>query len=38
VRVYLNSNYGGPSQLFAVGQWANLNATLKDNNASHKLL
>jgi hypothetical protein len=38
IRVYFNSNYGGASQLFASGQAANLNSTLFDNNASHKVL
>jgi len=38
VRVYFNSNYGGPSQLFAAGQAGDLNSTLRDNNASHRLL
>ncbi|MEU0880476.1 CHAP domain-containing protein [Lentzea sp. NPDC005914] len=38
VRVYFNSNYGGASQDFAPGASGNLNATLKNNNASHKFL
>ena len=36
VRVYFNSGYGGTYQSFAAGAKANLNATLKNNNASHK--
>lgn len=35
VKVYFNSNYGGSSQTIAAGASANLNATLKNNNASH---
>ena len=35
VTVYYNSNYGGASQTFAPGARANLNATLKNNEASH---
>jgi surface antigen len=35
VTVYFNSNYGGASQSFAAGAKGNLNATLKNNNASH---
>ncbi|UIJ35651.1 CHAP domain-containing protein [Allobranchiibius sp. GilTou73] len=35
MRVYFNSNYGGASQSFAAGAKGNLNATLKNNNASH---
>lgn len=38
VRVYVNSNYGGGTQDFAAGAKGNLNGTLKNNNASHKLL
>ncbi|MBD2898101.1 CHAP domain-containing protein [Spirillospora sp. NPDC000708] len=38
VRVYYNSNYGGSSQDFAAGAKGNLNATLKNNNASHQIL
>jgi peptidoglycan hydrolase-like amidase len=38
VRVYYNSNFAGPHQDFAPGVKANLNATLKNNNASHELL
>ena len=38
VRVYFNSNYAGASQDFAAGAKGNLNATLKNNNASHELL
>ncbi|MGX1883622.1 peptidase inhibitor family I36 protein [Streptomyces sp. NPDC055287] len=34
VRVYFNSNLGGPSQLIKRNTGANLNATLKNNNAS----
>ena len=37
VTVYYNSGYAGASQTFASGQAANLNATLSNNNASHKL-
>jgi len=36
VRVYFNSSYGGAYQSIAAGAKANLNATLKNNNASHK--
>ncbi len=36
VRVYFNSNYGGASQDFKPGAKGNLNATLKNGNASHK--
>ncbi len=36
VTVYYNSNYGGSSQSFASGAKTNLNATLKNNNASHR--
>jgi surface antigen len=35
VKVFFNSNYGGASQAFAAGAKGNLNATLKNNNASH---
>jgi hypothetical protein len=38
VRVYFNSNFGGATQDFAAGAKGNLNATLKNNNASHELL
>jgi peptidoglycan hydrolase-like amidase len=38
VRVYFNSNNAGASQDFAAGAKGNLNATLKNNNASHELL
>jgi hypothetical protein len=38
VRVYFNSNFAGASQDFAPGAKGNLNATLKNNNASHQLL
>ena len=38
VRVYFNSNFAGASQDFAPGAKGNLNATLKNNNASHELL
>ena len=38
VRVYFNSNNAGASQDFAPGAKGNLNATLKNNNASHELL
>lgn len=36
VTVYYNSGYGGASQGIAAGNQANLNATLKNENASHK--
>ena len=36
VRVYFNSNYAGTYQEIQAGAKANLNATLKNNNASHK--
>jgi murein DD-endopeptidase MepM/ murein hydrolase activator NlpD len=36
VRVHFNSGYGGASQDFAAGAKGNLNATLKNNNASHR--
>ncbi|MET8147911.1 SpoIID/LytB domain-containing protein [Actinoplanes sp. NPDC049668] len=38
VRVFFNSNFAGASQDFASGAKGNLNATLKNNNASHELL
>lgn len=38
VRVYFNSNAGGPHQDIAPGAKANLNTTLKNQNASHELL
>ena len=38
VRVYFNSGYAGTYQDFAPGAKANLNATLKNQNASHELL
>ncbi|RAJ32057.1 surface antigen [Kitasatospora sp. SolWspMP-SS2h] len=38
VRVYFNSGYAGASQDFAPGAKGNLNATLKNNNASHQFL
>ena len=38
VRVYFNSNFAGAHQDFAAGAKGNLNATLKNNNASHELL
>ena len=37
VTVYYNSNYGGASQTIAAGASANLNATLQNNNASHRI-
>ncbi|GAB3350538.1 peptidase inhibitor family I36 protein [Micromonospora halotolerans] len=37
VVVYYNSNFAGASQSFAAGAKANLNATLKNNNASHNI-
>ena len=37
VTVYFNSNYGGAHQSFAAGAKGNLNATLKNNNASHAI-
>jgi hypothetical protein len=37
VVVYYNSNFGGASQSFAAGAKGNLNATLKNNNASHDI-
>lgn len=36
VRVYFNTGYGGATQDFAAGAKGNLNATLKNNNASHQ--
>jgi murein DD-endopeptidase MepM/ murein hydrolase activator NlpD len=36
VTVYYNSGYAGASQAIAAGAKANLNATLKNENASHK--
>jgi len=38
VRVYFNTDYAGSSQDIAAGAKANLNATLKNNNASHAFL
>ncbi|WP_405102226.1 peptidase inhibitor family I36 protein [Micromonospora sp. NBC_01412] len=38
VRVYFNSNFAGASQDFASGASGNLNATLKNNNASHEIV
>ncbi len=38
VRVYYNSNYGGAYQDFKPGTKGNLNATLKNQNASHAFL
>ncbi|BFU47606.1 SpoIID/LytB domain-containing protein [Krasilnikovia sp. MM14-A1004] len=38
VRVYFNSGFNGAHQDFDPGEKANLNATLKNNNASHDLL
>lgn len=37
VTVYFNSGYAGPSQTIAANSKANLNSTLKNENASHKL-
>jgi surface antigen len=37
VTVYFNSFYAGASQSFAAGAKGNLNATLKNNNASHSI-
>jgi hypothetical protein len=37
VRVYFNSDFGGSHQDFAAGAKGNLNATLKNNNASHEV-
>src|SRR5689334_12769820 len=36
VQVYYNSGFGGHSQDFAPGEKGNLDATLKNNNASHQ--
>lgn len=36
VTVYFKSRYRGASQTFAAGQAADLNATLRDDNASHR--
>jgi hypothetical protein len=36
VRVFFNSFYGGTSQLFGAGSIGNLNASLSNNNASHR--
>ncbi|WP_157494652.1 CHAP domain-containing protein [Kutzneria sp. 744] len=38
VVVYFNSNFGGASQSIAPGAKANLDATLKNNNASHQFV
>ncbi|PRY14561.1 peptidase inhibitor family I36 protein [Kineococcus rhizosphaerae] len=38
VRVYYNSNFAGAHQDFAAGTRGNLNATLKNNDASHEFL
>ncbi|MBO2453514.1 peptidase inhibitor family I36 protein [Actinomadura barringtoniae] len=37
VRVYYNSNFGGRYQDIKAGAKANLNSTLKNNNASHQI-
>ncbi|CCH69615.1 exported hypothetical protein [Phycicoccus elongatus Lp2] len=37
VTVFYNSGYAGDSQTFAAGAKGNLNATLKNENASHRL-
>jgi hypothetical protein len=37
VTVYFNSGYAGSSQSFASGAKGNLNSTLKNNNASHRI-
>ncbi|MEV6237863.1 peptidase inhibitor family I36 protein [Lentzea sp. NPDC051838] len=37
VTVYFNSGYAGPSQTIAANTKTNLNSTLKNENASHKL-
>ncbi|MET7667369.1 peptidase inhibitor family I36 protein [Micromonospora luteifusca] len=37
VKVYFNSNFAGSTQSFAAGAKGNLNATLKNNNASHDI-
>lgn len=34
VTIYYNSNYGGPKQKISRNSWANLNSSLKNNNAS----
>jgi hypothetical protein len=36
VKVYYNSGYGGASQSFSGGSSGNLNATLSNENASHR--
>ena len=38
VRVYFNSGYAGAYQDFAAGAKGNLNATLKNHNASHQFI
>ena len=38
VRVYFNSGYAGAHQDFAAGAKGNLNATLKNQNASHQFI
>jgi peptidoglycan hydrolase-like amidase len=38
VRVYFNTDYAGSYQDFAAGAKGNLNATLKNNDASHQFL
>jgi len=38
VFVYYTSGYQGASQAFGVGQAANLNSSLWDNNASHRFI
>ncbi|WP_329112833.1 peptidase inhibitor family I36 protein [Streptomyces sp. NBC_01353] len=38
VVIYYNTGQRGPSQLIPRFSWANLNATLKNNNASHKFV
>ncbi len=37
VTVFYNSGFGGAGQAFAAGAKANLNATLKNENASHRI-
>lgn len=37
VTVYFNTNYGGSSQVIAANTKVDLNATLKNNNASHRI-
>jgi surface antigen len=37
VTVFFNSGYGGAGQTFAAGATANLDATLKNENASHRI-